>query len=326
MSHASVRAPRPRYYRAVLRGPRILDAIALAPDAGKASVDESLMTTLERTSVLDISADPPPPPPPVYADAHRARLAPLLALKDVLIRVLAPERRRARTGGARARAGAGRSAALAGRRWAMGRAELQMELQQAHPGHHAQHGLCAQLNDAWRGRTAPVRVPAAAGTRRARREREAGRAAVARGDGRVLAQRARADQVAHGRARRVSAEQVAGGVLARRAAARAEPEGRAHERDRGLVGGPRGPGARAARRGGCDRAAVAGRGGARAAEGAARAAGGEQRLVRARGVLDHGDIHSQTCSFLNDLERVTAVKYFPTDGTSAPRLRARARR
>jgi hypothetical protein len=83
-----VRAPCPRGYGAVLRGPRILDAIALAPDAGKASVNESLTTTLERTSVLDNSADLPPPPP-VDADAHRAHLAPLLALEDVLVRALA---------------------------------------------------------------------------------------------------------------------------------------------------------------------------------------------------------------------------------------------
>jgi hypothetical protein len=83
-----VRAPRPGGYRAVLRGLRILDAIALAPDAGKASVDESLTTTLERTFVLDISADPPPPPP-VDADAHRARLVPLRALNDVLVHALA---------------------------------------------------------------------------------------------------------------------------------------------------------------------------------------------------------------------------------------------
>jgi hypothetical protein len=87
MPRASVRAPRPRGYRAVLRGPRILDAIALAPDAGKASVDKSLTTTLGRTCVLDISADPPPPP--VDADAHRARLEPLLALEDVLARAIA---------------------------------------------------------------------------------------------------------------------------------------------------------------------------------------------------------------------------------------------
>jgi hypothetical protein len=38
-------------------------------------------------SVLDISANPPLSP--VDADAHRARLAPLLALEDVLVRALA---------------------------------------------------------------------------------------------------------------------------------------------------------------------------------------------------------------------------------------------
>jgi hypothetical protein len=167
----------------------------------------------------------------------------------------------------------------------MGRAEPELGLEQAHQGHYAQHGLRAQPHHARRGRAAPVRVPAAAGARRVRRERGAARAAVARGDSRVLAQRACADQVADGRARRVAAWHVADGVLARRAPTRAGPEGRAHERDRKLVGGPRGPGARAACRGGRDWAAVAGRGGARAAEGAARAAGGEQWLVRARGVL-----------------------------------------
>jgi hypothetical protein len=71
----------------LLRGPRILDAIALAPDAGKASIDESLPTMLKRTFVLDISADPPPPP--VDAEAHRARLVPFLALKYVLVNALA---------------------------------------------------------------------------------------------------------------------------------------------------------------------------------------------------------------------------------------------
>jgi hypothetical protein len=88
MIRASVRTPRPGGYGAVLRGLRILDAIALAPDASKASVDESLTTTLERTFVLDISEDPPPPPP-VDADAHRAHLAPLRALNDVLVHALA---------------------------------------------------------------------------------------------------------------------------------------------------------------------------------------------------------------------------------------------
>jgi hypothetical protein len=67
---------------------RILDAIAPEPRAEEPTVDELLSSTLERTSVLDISADPPPPPP-VDADAHRARLAPLLALEDVLVRALA---------------------------------------------------------------------------------------------------------------------------------------------------------------------------------------------------------------------------------------------
>jgi hypothetical protein len=42
---------------------------------------------LERTFVIDISADPPPPPP-VDADAHRARLVPFLAREDVLVRAL----------------------------------------------------------------------------------------------------------------------------------------------------------------------------------------------------------------------------------------------
>jgi hypothetical protein len=68
---------------------------------------------------------------------------------------------------------------------------------------------------------------------------------------------------------------------------------------------------RAARGGGRDRAPVAGLGGARAAEWARE----QRRLVRARAY--RRTWAGADGSFLNDLERVIAVKDFPPGGTAA---------
>jgi hypothetical protein len=132
---------------------------------------------------------------PAAAAARRRRRAPCTpraaprARGRPRPRAREPGRRRPRAGRARARAGADRArSAPALARVGLGRAEPELGLEQAHRGHGPQHGLHAEPHHARRGRAAPLRVPAAAGARRARRERGAARAAVAGGDGRVLAQ------------------------------------------------------------------------------------------------------------------------------------------